>query len=231
MSRKFTIQFVGSVVLFASSCVSTAFAQNPLDELYGKGVHAYFSNNHALASELLTQAIDAGSVDPRAYYFRGLTQAMQGGMGAGQADYERGAELEVSGRRTGDIGKALQRIQGAQRLEIEKARQDARVNWRAQQAAMLQMKSEEAMRNGNVAPQLPSVSPFSGDGMLDGKANEMPKNNGNMQKDDLVPATDNNDTEMMDTPPASDDSVDPFKDSTEPEKDPAPSKGDDDIFG
>jgi mono/diheme cytochrome c family protein len=40
---------------------------------YGAGVHAYYDGNYQTAYDALTAAIEAGTLDPRAYYFRGLT--------------------------------------------------------------------------------------------------------------------------------------------------------------
>src|SRR5258706_15852426 len=45
-----------------------------LDDLYGRGVHAYFSHRYPEANDLLSQAITSGSKDARAYYFRALAQ-------------------------------------------------------------------------------------------------------------------------------------------------------------
>lgn len=165
---------------------SPALASDALTELYGKGVHAYFAHNHTLAQELLTQAIDAGSTDSRAYYFRGLSLAAQGDAMAGLADYERGAELEVSRSRSSDIGKALQRIQGLQRLEIEKARQNARVNWKAQQQALQESRT---MRSGNSGTRVTPPANFEADSMLDGNANEM-KNKEAVPEIDILNPTD-----------------------------------------
>ena len=64
-------------------------------ELYGSGVHAYFSNDYKLAIELLTKAIEQKDTDPRVYYFRGLAKAGLSGDEAAQADFAMGAEVEV----------------------------------------------------------------------------------------------------------------------------------------
>ncbi|MEM9659386.1 MAG: hypothetical protein AAF961_13595, partial [Planctomycetota bacterium] len=39
--------------------------------VYGRGVHEYFAHRMHEADNLLSQVINAGSTDPRAYYFRG----------------------------------------------------------------------------------------------------------------------------------------------------------------
>ncbi len=53
-----------SVSLFAQEAV--------LGQEYGAGVHAFFTGDYASAYEHLTTAIQGGSKDPRAFYFRGL---------------------------------------------------------------------------------------------------------------------------------------------------------------
>jgi hypothetical protein len=100
-----------------------------LNEYYGRGVHAFFSHDDLKASDLLNRAIAGGSKDPRAYYFRGLVFARQGRSPEAQADFKKAAELEVLGLDRGfRIGRALERIQGPVRTEIELARSEARLN-------------------------------------------------------------------------------------------------------
>ena len=111
------------VVLF--TVVSLSFAnfvqaQDPLDEMYGQAVHAYFRGDSNRAQELLTEVIDAGSQDPRAFFFRGLCQS-SGGIDVGNPDFERAAQLEIDGKKVVNVGKALERIQGPSRVAIEKA--------------------------------------------------------------------------------------------------------------
>ena len=82
------------VLLVAAAVLSSvvpAAAQNPvLDQMYGTGVHAYFSRQYTDAYNDLTSAIDAGSVDPRVYYFRGLAFLNLGR--PEEAEAHRGAE-------------------------------------------------------------------------------------------------------------------------------------------
>lgn len=153
-------------------------AQDPLDELYGLGVHAYFCGRLDVASQLLTQAIDAGSQDPRAYYFRGLAQSRQGGLGAGAADFQAGAELEVAARKAVNVAKALERIQGSHRVEIEKARQAARLTYRTQQLLVQRARLEAAEAASGAAPASAAgaVDPFAGGTrMLEGAPSEAPR--------------------------------------------------------
>ena len=71
--RTRTIVCLLTVVSF--SLANYGIAQDPLDEMYGQAVHSYFRGDRGHAEELLNEIIDAGSQDPRAYYFRGLCQS------------------------------------------------------------------------------------------------------------------------------------------------------------
>ena len=98
-----------------------------LTELYGNGVHAYFAGQSYDAHRYFTTAINAGSKDPRAYYFRGLNYLRLGRPSEAQADFAEGARLEA-GDASGlfAVDRALQRIQGQTRLAIERQRMAAR---------------------------------------------------------------------------------------------------------
>lgn len=116
---------LGVVVLLAVP----ASAQNrPLAELYGSGVHAYNAGEHAEAHELLTTAIDAGSQDPRAFYFRGLCYLKLGRDHEARSDFATGAELEMADTdRFFNVSKSLERVQGKPRLLVERYRSEARL--------------------------------------------------------------------------------------------------------
>lgn len=95
---------------------------------YGKGVHAYFAGRYVEAYEHLTAAIDAGSKDPRCYYFRGLSYLKLGREPEAKADFARGAELEMADTtRFYNVSKALERCQGRARALLERYRADARL--------------------------------------------------------------------------------------------------------
>ncbi len=127
MARKIVMGL--AAVVIAASTTSQVLAQDSLlAELYGQGVHAYFASNYRQSHELLTTAIDAGSQDPRAYYFRGLAYDRLGRPDEAKMDFKKGADLEASGTtRVYPVGQSLQRVQGRQRLELEKYRQVARL--------------------------------------------------------------------------------------------------------
>ncbi|WP_200836693.1 tetratricopeptide repeat protein [Roseiconus lacunae] len=105
------------------------FAQNQsvLAEVYGRGVHAYYAGNYSDAFDNLTSAIDGGTRDPRAYYFRGIVSHLQGRPEQAEADWKEGAELEAAYGGGYYVGRSLSRFQGSARLKLEQIRQQARL--------------------------------------------------------------------------------------------------------
>jgi|LakMenE01Jun11ns_1017448.scaffolds.fasta_scaffold9792057_1 tetratricopeptide (TPR) repeat protein len=99
----------------------------PLAAAYGDGVHAYFAGDFQRAYEDLSQAIEAGTTDPRAYYFRGLAALRQGRSDEAEADFTEGATRESAGLGAWPVGRSLERIQGPDRLRLERHRTRARV--------------------------------------------------------------------------------------------------------
>jgi tetratricopeptide (TPR) repeat protein len=113
----------------ASLSTVSLFAQDAaLAQQYGSGVHAYFTGDMMGAYETLTVAIEHGSKDPRVFYFRGLAYLRLGRPQEAAADFRKGAELESKDiNRFYNVGKALERVQGNERLELENFRVDARM--------------------------------------------------------------------------------------------------------
>ena len=100
---------------------------SPFDDLFGQGAHAYFAGDYATAYARLNAAIDAGSRDPRAYYFRGLCSTRMGREDDARRDYARGAELEIAASdRSAEIATSLQRVQGRPRATLEAYRSRVR---------------------------------------------------------------------------------------------------------
>jgi hypothetical protein len=113
----------------------TATAQNEvLAEFYGRGVHAYYAGDNVTAEKFLSMAIDNGSTDPRAYYFRGMVAYSNGDMEAAKDDWRRGAALEAAGNINTPIGRSLARFQGTGRLELETIREEAQLKALAEAA-------------------------------------------------------------------------------------------------
>ncbi|MCO6458830.1 MAG: hypothetical protein J5I93_26280, partial [Pirellulaceae bacterium] len=164
------------IVLLAAAmlcvCAGTPAAQaqdSLLQELYGRGVHAYFSGDYQRASQSLSAAIEQGFDDPRCFYFRGLSESALGRSKQATDDFRRGAELEMTPNGAlVSIGRALERVQGYQRLEIERIRDDVRLEARLSQVRRdkaryeeLQRAEAEVLRDPNRQPpaNLPELTP------------------------------------------------------------------------
>ena len=92
----------------------------------GAGMHAFHGGQYGESFEWLSGVIAAGSKDPRAFYFRGLAARRCGREYEAEADFLEGARLEASGEGGRNIGRALERVQGADRLLLERYRAKAR---------------------------------------------------------------------------------------------------------
>jgi hypothetical protein len=164
--------------ILLSGISTSAFAQDIYEQYYGSGVHAYFAGNYERASELFSELIDAGSQDPRVHYFRGLTQmqAHCAMIEIGLADFEQAAQLEVSGKRSADVSKALARIQGPTRVAIEQIRAKARFAARNLQADAILRSGVPGMPNPSDPMTPKAADPFAGDaGLMGGDPKPMPE--------------------------------------------------------
>ena len=98
-----------------------------LSRIYGEGVHAYNRGDYRQAHERLTTTLESGNRDPRAYYFRGLTYLKLARPEQASRDFATAANLEVQDGNLADpVSRALTRIQGPDRLELESFRSEAR---------------------------------------------------------------------------------------------------------
>jgi hypothetical protein len=121
-----------SFCLFASSL----FAEQPQQaKLYEQGVNAYFGGQSCESYALLSEAIQANSQDPLAYYFRALALLREGRVAEARGDMLVGANLEARSPKHQSIGAALERIQGSDRLMLEEFRRNARQNFVVQASA------------------------------------------------------------------------------------------------
>jgi hypothetical protein len=115
-------------MLVGTTWSSATLAQQPMavGASYGRGVDAYFSGNTADAERFLGQAIAELPDDPRPYYFRALTLLRSGRQAEAQSDMEIGARLEARRPKQFAVGSALERVQGSDRLLLEKYRRQGR---------------------------------------------------------------------------------------------------------
>src|SRR6185312_15231416 len=105
----------------AAMGVATAacFGQDALlEDLYGRGVHAYFAQRMPDAFNNLNEAVKSGSRDPRVFYYRGLALAHLGRPDEARQDFQQGAQLEILGGEPYPVGRSLERIQGADRAML-----------------------------------------------------------------------------------------------------------------
>ena len=99
-----------------------------LNDVYGRGIHAYFANQTSQADELFSQVIQAGSTDPRVYYFRAMARLRNGRQDEAFQDMRVGAAYEARDPgAAGAVGQALMRIQGADRHVLEQYRRQGRL--------------------------------------------------------------------------------------------------------
>lgn len=135
-----------------------ANAQNEtvLAEVYGHGVHAYYAGQYDQANLYLTSAIDGGTRDPRAYYFRGMVAMMEGRQGQADADWTAGAKMEAKAGAGVYVGRSLSRFQGAARLQLESIRQKARIDAMITAGARSDIRMRELGIQPNAQPAPPT---------------------------------------------------------------------------
>jgi tetratricopeptide (TPR) repeat protein len=93
----------------------------------GDGMHAYHAGDYDRAYDDLTNAIEAGTEDPRAYYFRGLAALRLGRTSEAEADFTTGADRELVTGSMRRASQSLERVQGTDRLSLERFRARARL--------------------------------------------------------------------------------------------------------
>jgi hypothetical protein len=142
---------------------SSLFAEQPQPaKLYEQGVNAYFGGRSCQADALLSEAIQAKSKDPLAYYFRALALLREGRVAEARGDMLVGANLEARSPNHQAIGAALERIQGSDRLMLEEFRRSARQNLVGQASASETAPpqttgNQQPSAAGLLSPQRPST--------------------------------------------------------------------------
>jgi len=134
-TRHSVVRAVGlaTLVVAVGGLLATVHAEPALTEVaalgraYGAGVHAYFSGDAQRAYDDLTQAIEAGTSDPRAWYFRGLAALKLGRLDEAEADFSTAATRETEAAGDWGVSRSLERVQGHDRLALERHRVRARV--------------------------------------------------------------------------------------------------------
>jgi hypothetical protein len=169
MFRRIVFLAGGLALLAASS----SFAQEAvLSQEYGSGVHAFFTGDYVNAYQRLSSAIEKGSKDPRTFYFRGLACLQLGRRPDAVLDFQKGAELESKDvNKFYDVGKSLERVQGAARTELENYRVQARMaiyeeeqRLRKERYEAVRREESRVMRSQSTEPEATeSNNPFAPD--------------------------------------------------------------------
>ncbi|MDR2761797.1 MAG: hypothetical protein LBB88_04270 [Planctomycetaceae bacterium] len=136
MYKKFLVT-VTSILFFALLTIADISADeftitNEAEILYGREVHAFFDGNYNEAIRIFDKVEYLESDDPRPYFFAALAKYRLD-KNSEEADkyFKKAAQLEweSKGAREYDIPEALRRIQGNERLHVEKYRTQAKINW------------------------------------------------------------------------------------------------------
>jgi hypothetical protein len=153
---------LGALVLLGFGATTLRADDQVLAELYGRGVHAFYAEKYEDAHEYLSQAIDKGTQDPRCYYFRGLTYALTGRDEEAAADFKKGAEVEATAAdQLYNVSRALQRVQGEVRLQIEQHRQSARLAARDLAAKRARARYEQFLKDEQEGLLKPDTAPIA----------------------------------------------------------------------
>ncbi|MFM8735756.1 MAG: hypothetical protein ACKOC8_11240 [Pirellulales bacterium] len=123
----FAIAAVTAVIVPQRGEAAPTIESLPLAATYGDAVHAYFAGDYQRSYEDLSNVIEAGSTDPRVYYFRGLAALKLGRFDESEADFSTGSTREAEGTGSWPIARSLERIQGHDRVKLERHRARARV--------------------------------------------------------------------------------------------------------
>ena len=144
---------VAAIVTMLLGMTAVVQAQDAaLAELYGNGVHAFHAGDYKDAHTSLNQAIKQGSKDPRCYFFRGLCYAKLGRPDEAKVDYKKAAELETTkAGKLYNVSRALARVQGKPRLQVEAFRRKARFKARNVRV------SKNKARYGDLSKNEPNV--------------------------------------------------------------------------
>jgi len=161
MLRNFGLSVCGLALGLVCGCTDSLSAQDAvLSELYGRGVHHYFSGRSNEAVTDLSAAIDGGTKDPRAFYFRALAEMKMGHQFQATADLQMGAALESADiNQFYPVGKSLERVQGSSRMSIERYRSLARAQAFQRQRDNNAVRYEQRRRAEGEVLRAPAVVP------------------------------------------------------------------------
>jgi len=169
--RKLLLITLGATVAFVAQ---VGLTDDPVvSAYYGSGVHAFYAGHFLQSHQDLTEAIEGGIQDPRAFYFRALAKLKLGQQPEADADFIEGARREVLGLGNYPVARSLERVQGSDRIRLEQYRTHARIaavqqNRRASELRYSQIetattdvlrRSRPEADTGSGTPRKPTPSP------------------------------------------------------------------------
>ena len=122
-----------ALVIATSMMAAVAPTTLSANEL-NNSIQAFHRGDYESAFQSLGQLITDGNQDARVYYYRGLIHLRHRHHKAAARDFEAAMQLEASGHGQG-VSAALERVQGNERLVIEKYRNLARLASRSRRQA------------------------------------------------------------------------------------------------
>jgi hypothetical protein len=150
-----------AVAMFASSAAAQSSEWDTASASYGRGVHAYFAGRYGDAEAWLSRSLEYHPDDPRPLYFRALTLMRLGRSDEACSDLEIGAALEAERPNRYGVGAALQRVQGSDRLALEKYRRQALAGALAQ-GRLNRARSESRASDESQVLYQPVIVPLDG---------------------------------------------------------------------
>ena len=119
---------IAAALIAACAGMATGRADDPaVAAAYGRGVHAYYAGSFQQSHDALSRVVNLKTSDPRVYYFRGLAALQLGRRDEAIADFSEGADLETAGWSSRTVSLSLERVQGPDRLLLERSRMRARL--------------------------------------------------------------------------------------------------------
>jgi tetratricopeptide (TPR) repeat protein len=149
------------MAMLASSAAAQSSEWDRAAASYGRGVHAYFDGRYDDAEAWLARALEFNPDDPRLFYFRALSLMRLGRSDEACSEMEVGAALEAERPNRYGVGVALQRVQGGDRLVLEKYRRQALAGALVQQRATRAQSESRANDESQVLYQ-PVIVPLDG---------------------------------------------------------------------
>lgn len=137
MTRKIGFFFVALLLTaFGIPANSAEPAVLEASTAYNSGYHLFFNGQFPEAQQMFEQARGLDENQPLYCYYLGLSLLRQGREAEGTDFLRMAAQLEQTPEgRLIDVGTGLERIQGAERLSIEKIRKEARLQWQEKEKA------------------------------------------------------------------------------------------------